>query len=562
MGPLFDTKRCGRISLSEIDTHLVRPSSLGVDDALLRVSITVLKERPLRGGFAGGDPGIPPFRSVLEKTRNLLPDVSEAWIHNHYVQIVWKLASYLPLAGSLKDAEVSLPRPTVDEVVRQLRYRCEREVNQSERSVLKRACERDGPANCRMVVFVSRLDLKSDGGLLAKNVSDGWYTVKARFDPYIDSLVRSRRLQVGSKLFVSNGAMVTANGVPCEATDVLEAQGGAVYLQLHGNSTKPAPWHERLGRCAPGRPMYTALERVRATGGLAGIIPVIIVYRYPLQYVVEDSEKNQHVYTGDHAFERGQLQLAASRSDDFRVRMNIKFKCIPYPRGNSIHPRSQGARLDALVVGIVTWYGASADLLEALSPGNAVCLVGMHAIDKRCSTDGLEKHLKSSRASTIWPVERAPRLPQISHKEFSNPPQIKTRRDSKCLREDQECNLLGFLLHVSTKHYWILPMAENGMETGDDANIGSLVAVEINRRKAPLPDCLARTCREDKPPFHRVIEFRNVVFQYEDPKHSFVVMLEGDFTVLQMINGRSASEDGSLTRIFDELIPKIRALTE
>ncbi|KAJ8929670.1 hypothetical protein NQ314_017616 [Rhamnusium bicolor] len=93
--------------------------------------------------------------SEIENAFNLMPGVESrlipnGWLRNHYKWIIWKLASYermfpIQLGGCL----------CVENVVQQLKYRYDREIDRAERSALRKIYEKDDAPQKRMILCVS-----------------------------------------------------------------------------------------------------------------------------------------------------------------------------------------------------------------------------------------------------------------------------------------------------------------------------------------------------------------------------------------------------------------------
>lgn len=79
--------------------------------------------------------------------------ISKEWVSNHYKWIVWKFAHY----------ETSFPKQfggqclTPDNLMLQLKYRYDREVDHNERSALKKILERDDSSAKRLVLCVCKI---------------------------------------------------------------------------------------------------------------------------------------------------------------------------------------------------------------------------------------------------------------------------------------------------------------------------------------------------------------------------------------------------------------------
>lgn len=79
---------------------------------------------------------------------NLIP---EGWVENHYKWIVWKLSRYEKAFPNYFAGRALTPQ----NVILQLKYRYDREIDRHERSALKKILEKDDVSIKRMVLNVS-----------------------------------------------------------------------------------------------------------------------------------------------------------------------------------------------------------------------------------------------------------------------------------------------------------------------------------------------------------------------------------------------------------------------
>lgn len=95
--------------------------------------------------------------SEIETAFKSMPGVQlsllhENWVRNNYTWIVWKLASY----------ERAFPQHfsnclNVENIIKQLKYRYDREIDRAERSALRKILEKDETAARRMILCVSNI---------------------------------------------------------------------------------------------------------------------------------------------------------------------------------------------------------------------------------------------------------------------------------------------------------------------------------------------------------------------------------------------------------------------
>ncbi|KAH9507267.1 hypothetical protein Btru_056772 [Bulinus truncatus] len=227
---------------------------------------------PDRCGYAGVEEFYRAFQTLDGVDPSLLDNI---WLTNHYRWIVWKLAAY----------EVFFPHHlagrslTPDNVMLQLKYRYDREIDACHRSALKKILERDETSCKRMVLCVASVVHSSDGQPCVE-LTDGWYSVRAQLDHRLTDLISRKRIVPGDKLITSGAELVGSQ----DACSPLENKEG-VALKLHGNSTRPAPWHSRLGFCFPPSPLCVPIRSLCPEGGHLGCVDVVISRIYPVMYM-------------------------------------------------------------------------------------------------------------------------------------------------------------------------------------------------------------------------------------------------------------------------------------
>ncbi|XP_043504500.1 breast cancer type 2 susceptibility protein-like isoform X1 [Polistes fuscatus] len=133
------------------------------------------------------------------------------WIENHYKWIIWKLASM----DRIKFNFIIIPRSlTPSNIMLQLKYRYDREIDRSQRSCLRRILEKDDCASKRMVLCVSsitesREDKNKESSPIVSNINywkiiltDRWYSIPAFIDTTMMSYVTSGKIREGTKLMI------------------------------------------------------------------------------------------------------------------------------------------------------------------------------------------------------------------------------------------------------------------------------------------------------------------------------------------------------------------------
>ncbi|KAG7017205.1 Protein BREAST CANCER SUSCEPTIBILITY 2-like B, partial [Cucurbita argyrosperma subsp. argyrosperma] len=233
--------------------------------------------------------GVEAFRHMLVESGASLQHSSELWVKNHYKWIVWKLACY-ERQCPVKSNGIFL---TVSNVLEELKYRYEREVNQGHRSAIKRILEGDAPPSMLLVLCVSaiRSNYKSrsqacssstngsDYGEGAKvELTDGWYSVDALLDGQLSKQLLSGKLFVGQKLRIWGARLCGWIG-PVSPLEM----SGAVYLTLHINGTFRAHWADRLGFCKNAG-VSLSFKCIKSSGGPVPSTLVGVSRKYPVLY--------------------------------------------------------------------------------------------------------------------------------------------------------------------------------------------------------------------------------------------------------------------------------------
>ncbi|CAG7875192.1 unnamed protein product [Brassica rapa] len=238
--------------------------------------------------------GAETFHQMLAESGASLQCASREWVTNHYRWIVWKLACY----ETYYPAKCRGNFLTITNVLQELRYRYEREVNHGHCSAIMRILSGDAPASSMMVLCISAINPEtrethgSDSGNNVKiELTDGWYSINAALDVMLRKQLNAGKLFIGQKLRIL-GAGLSGWSTP---TSPLEAAiSNTIYLLLHINGTYRAHWADRLGFCKEvGVPL--ALNCIKCNGGpvpkmLAGITRI-----YPILYKEKLGEKKSVV---------------------------------------------------------------------------------------------------------------------------------------------------------------------------------------------------------------------------------------------------------------------------
>ncbi|KAJ8550224.1 hypothetical protein K7X08_035710 [Anisodus acutangulus] len=233
--------------------------------------------------------GVESFLEMLSRSGASMQYVSKKWVTNHYKWIVWKLASY----ERCYNAKFSGKLWTISNVLEELKYRYEREVNYGHRSAIKRILEGDVPPSSMMVLCVSNiysicdspvgpqssLSSTTENGSCAKvELTDGWYSIIAVLDILLSKKLAAGKLFVGQKLRIWGAGLCGWTGPvsPLEASETTS-------LLLHINGTYRAHWASRLGFCKGGG-IPLSFMSIKDGGGAVPITLVGISRIYPVLF--------------------------------------------------------------------------------------------------------------------------------------------------------------------------------------------------------------------------------------------------------------------------------------
>lgn len=253
-------------------------------ESIRRMNPETAEQHSFQDGCGFDSIGKKAFSHMLLQSGASVKYVSEKWVANHYKWIVWKLACY----------ERCYYRNflTVSNVIEELKYRYEREVNHGHRSAIKRILGGDAPpssvlvlcissiqSNCEAMVETSSTPHGVDSSTAANiELSDGWYSVNALLDVHLSKKLAAGKLFVGQKLRISGAGLYGWAGPvsPLEASRTIS-------LVLHINGTYRAHWAERLGFCkSGGSPL--AFRCIKSSGGAVPSTFVGIQRIYPVLY--------------------------------------------------------------------------------------------------------------------------------------------------------------------------------------------------------------------------------------------------------------------------------------
>ncbi|KAM9852862.1 breast cancer type 2 susceptibility protein [Aulostomus maculatus] len=248
-----------------------------------------------------GTAGKKEFYRALCDTPGVDPKlISEEWAYNHYRWIVWKQASM----------EISFPGTmgslllTPEQVLLQLKYRYDVEVDCSRRPALRRIMEKDDTAVKTLVLCVcgvvsrghspaknSHSDVKTPQGAKVESpcavvwLTDGWYAIKTQLDDPLTAMLHKGRLAVGGKLII-HGAQLVGSQEACSPLEAPES----LMLKICANSSRLSRWDTKLGFYKDPRPFLLPLSCLYSNGGPVGCVDMLILRNYPIQWMEKKSD--------------------------------------------------------------------------------------------------------------------------------------------------------------------------------------------------------------------------------------------------------------------------------
>ncbi|KAH8102418.1 hypothetical protein BXZ70DRAFT_928500 [Cristinia sonorae] len=209
---------------------------------------------------------------------------TKGWVENHWALVLWKLAGMVCLAPE-DEKNPAKKRWCWSEVIRQLQYRYERDLNSTSRPPIRLITTRDTPPTAPMVLCVSNIIWPNEDGAEDNSsvpeleVTDGWYRIRAQLDTCLVKAVRKSRIRIGGKLATVGARLSSDSKDPAEP---LEAYS-TTTLCLTGNSTHLAPWYAKLG--FQRHPFIATLRSLSPDGGVVAIADLVIEKEYPVAYL-------------------------------------------------------------------------------------------------------------------------------------------------------------------------------------------------------------------------------------------------------------------------------------
>ncbi|KAF7849345.1 hypothetical protein BT93_L0963 [Corymbia citriodora subsp. variegata] len=232
--------------------------------------------------------GAEAFLHMLVQSGASTQHISKGWVTNHYRWIIWKLASYERYYPATTGKFL-----TSTNVLEELKYRYEREINHGHHSAIKRILEGDASPAAMLVLCVSAIHANDNlrtpssttplNGTLNNNamrleLTDGWYSVDALLDDFLSKHLMEKKVYIGQKIRIW-GARLCGWAAPVSPLE----EPRTVTLLLHANGTYRAHWADRLGFCKKaGAPL--AFRCIKSNGGPIPMTLVGVTRIYPILY--------------------------------------------------------------------------------------------------------------------------------------------------------------------------------------------------------------------------------------------------------------------------------------
>ncbi|KAL0338130.1 UNVERIFIED_CONTAM: protein BREAST CANCER SUSCEPTIBILITY 2B [Sesamum angustifolium] len=277
------------------------------------------------------------FYLMLSQSGASLQYMTKEWVSNHYKWIVWKLSSY----ERCYPAKFSGKLLTVTNVLEELRYRYEREVNHGHRSAIKKILDGDAPPSS-IVLCISAVgenhDLEfgdqsasaeenGDDRTSKIELTDGWYSVKALLDELLSQKLASGKLFVGQKLRIWGAKLCGWPGPvsPFEMLELSEGQAYAVGGLVPSSSDSGILYLQARGSASNWQPLSTLMMKNFDEFDIAAFVVYVgEVYR-------QGHQQKQWVFVTDGST----AGFCSKESLDALLAINF---CLPYTEFDSSAP--------------------------------------------------------------------------------------------------------------------------------------------------------------------------------------------------------------------------------
>ena len=277
--------------------------------------------------------GVVDLRNQLLQRGCLNSIISDMWLNNHYRWICWKLAAMERRFPRLLAGKYL----TYEHVISQLCQRYNQEYGAGKRSILKRILNRDLTSSQSMILCVSKImkrEKVTETNTKIVNVSvipkadeciieltDGWYSISAIMDDFLQDRVRKGKIAVGSKLMISNAVLEGAeDGIdPLDPKYFSAMRSLSVRLKICANSTRLSKWTAKLGQVWTNHVPYGGLYRIKSLidvvrgGGSIPLIFLVICKRYPILFMEQSGSRGSDA-----------CKIRSMEEEEYRAQMQQK----------------------------------------------------------------------------------------------------------------------------------------------------------------------------------------------------------------------------------------------
>lgn len=225
--------------------------------------------------------------------------IKTQWIENAYKMIFMK---FLWMENSFEKID-KFEVLSVENVLLQLKYRYDREIDRHQRPALRKITEMDEAVNRRIVLKVINIIYNLDVGYELE-LSDGWYKIRSCVDSCLAEAISKKKIVANTKLITCNAELInvfSAGNSPLELPP-------SVRLKIHGNSTRKVSWDTKLGFCKSSNPFLISLDSVSPEGGVIGRLRLFIVHVYSIVYVESNGEKKGKIFKFFNDFFKHKIQ--------------------------------------------------------------------------------------------------------------------------------------------------------------------------------------------------------------------------------------------------------------
>jgi len=208
--------------------------------------------------------------------------VKHEWLENAYKMILLKFIWMENSFEKIEKFEVLTP----ENVLLQLKYRYDREIDRHQRPAIRKITERDEVPNRRIVLKVIDIIYSLNVGYELE-LSDGWYKMRSCVDSCLAEAISRKKIAINTKLIICNSELVNMFS---SAYHPLELPKG-IRLKIHGNSTRIASYDMKLGFCKIPYSFLIPVDCISSDGGIIGRLKIFIIHVYTMIYVESNGEK-------------------------------------------------------------------------------------------------------------------------------------------------------------------------------------------------------------------------------------------------------------------------------